>query len=262
MMKEKRLLLLRFFQLKLVCCQASRPTSLPPNTRDSLYQGLPPTVKISLRSRIQMFEEKEELSIAQVKAEMEKTLQWLVLVAANTTNSDYGRADAATRGNLICLQALYHADKETTDQHILETVAWLHRLITLVGQRDNDLRSSGGQAGHVPKSATFRGQDLHSKMQRIASLNEARNYHHGSHIPRISAENRDLLDKVGRRRRLIPGISKSQELSKKSSGRVWAALSRTKSTGNSPLREMGRRRKFVQHQRGNLLDILDGLDSM
>ncbi|CAI0435678.1 unnamed protein product [Linum tenue] len=241
---------------------ASRPTSLPPNTRDSLYQGLPPTVKISLRSRIQMFEEKEELSIAQVKAEMEKTLQWLVLVAANTTNSDYGRADAATRGNLICLQALYHADKETTDQHILETVAWLHRLITLVGQRDNDLRSSGGQAGHVPKSATFRGQDLHSKMQRIASLNEARNYHHGSHIPRISAENRDLLDKVGRRRRLIPGISKSQELSKKSSGRVWAALSRTKSTGNSPLREMGRRRKFVQHQRGNLLDILDGLDSM
>ncbi|CAI0435677.1 unnamed protein product [Linum tenue] len=256
---------------------ASRPTSLPPNTRDSLYQGLPPTVKISLRSRIQMFEEKEELSIAQVKAEMEKTLQWLVLVAANTTKahqgfgwvgewantgSDYGRADAATRGNLICLQALYHADKETTDQHILETVAWLHRLITLVGQRDNDLRSSGGQAGHVPKSATFRGQDLHSKMQRIASLNEARNYHHGSHIPRISAENRDLLDKVGRRRRLIPGISKSQELSKKSSGRVWAALSRTKSTGNSPLREMGRRRKFVQHQRGNLLDILDGLDSM
>ncbi|CAL1383940.1 unnamed protein product [Linum trigynum] len=203
---------------------ASRPTSLPPNTRDSLYQGLPPTVKISLRSLLQMFEENEELSIAQVKAEMEKTLQWLVPVAANTTKahqgfgwfgewantgSDYGRVDAATQGNLICLQTLYHADKERTDQHILETVAWLHRIITLVRQRDNGLRSSGGQAGHVPKSATFRGQDLHSKMQRITSLNEARNYHHDSHIPRISEEDRDLLDKVGRRSRLIPGISKS-----------------------------------------------------
>ncbi|CAL1355573.1 unnamed protein product [Linum trigynum] len=253
---------------------ASRPTSLPPNTRDSLYQGLPPTVKISLRSRLQMFDEKEELTIAQVKAEMEKTLQWLVPVAANTTKahqgfgwvgewantgSDYGRASEATQGNLIRLQTLYHADKEQTDQHILETVAWLHHLITLVRQRDNGLRSSGGQAGLAPKSATFRGQDLHSKMQRIVSLNEARN--HSSHIPRISQEDRDLLDKVSRRRRLIPGISKSQELSKKS-GRVWAALSRTKSTGNSPVREMGRRRKLVHHQRGNLLDILDGLDSM
>ncbi|CAI0382663.1 unnamed protein product [Linum tenue] len=253
---------------------ASRPTSLPPNTRDSLYQGLPPTVKISLRSRLQMFDEKEELTIAQVKAEMEKTLQWLVPVAANTTKahqgfgwvgewantgSDYGRASEATQGNLIRLQTLYHADKEQTDQHILETVAWLHHLITLVRQRDNGLRSSGGQTGLAPKSATFRGQDLHSKMQRIVSLNEARN--HSSHIPRISQEDRDLLDKVSRRRRLIPGISKSQELSKKS-GRVWAALSRTKSTGNSPVREMGRRRKLVHHQRGNLLDILDGLDSM
>ncbi|CAI0382667.1 unnamed protein product [Linum tenue] len=199
------------------------------------------------------------LTIAQVKAEMEKTLQWLVPVAANTTKSDYGRASEATQGNLIRLQTLYHADKEQTDQHILETVAWLHHLITLVRQRDNGLRSSGGQTGLAPKSATFRGQDLHSKMQRIVSLNEARN--HSSHIPRISQEDRDLLDKVSRRRRLIPGISKSQELSKKS-GRVWAALSRTKSTGNSPVREMGRRRKLVHHQRGNLLDILDGLDSM
>ncbi|CAI0382587.1 unnamed protein product [Linum tenue] len=257
-----------------LCGYASRPTSLPPNTRDSLYQGLPPTVKISLRSRLQMFDEKEELTIAQVKAEMEKTLQWLVPVAANTTKahqgfgwvgewantgSDYGRASEAAQGNLIRLQTLYHADKEQTDQHILETVAWLHHLITLVRQRDNGLRSSGGQAGLAPKSATFRGQDLHSKMQRIVSLNEARN--HSSRITRISQEDRDLLDKVSRRRRLIPGISKSQELSKKS-GRVWAALSRTKSTGNSPVREMGRRRKLVHHQRGNLLDILDGLDSM
>lgn len=39
----------------------SRPLSLPPNTRDSLYQGLPTGVKASLRSKLQSFEAKEEV---------------------------------------------------------------------------------------------------------------------------------------------------------------------------------------------------------
>ena len=32
--------------------QVSRPNSIPPNTRDNLYQGLPPNVKASLRMQI------------------------------------------------------------------------------------------------------------------------------------------------------------------------------------------------------------------
>ncbi|CAN1315007.1 Protein PSK SIMULATOR 2 [Linum perenne] len=236
---------------------ASRPTSLPPNTRDSLYRGLPPSVKTSLRSRLQMFDDKEELTITQVKAEMEKTMHWLVPIAANTTKSDYGKTNTAAQGNLIRLQTLYHADKEKTDQNILEAVAWLHRLIKLVRQRDNGLRTGG----LTLKSATYRGQDLHSKMQQqqqFVLLNQTRK----PHVPLLSEEDRDLLNKVSRKR-LIPGISKSQEFSRANkSGRGWASLSRNKSTGTSPAKEIGRRRKMVHQPRANLLDILDGLHSM
>ncbi|CAN1824544.1 Protein PSK SIMULATOR 2 [Linum perenne] len=228
---------------------ASRPTSLPPNTRDSLYRGLPPSVKTSLRSRLQMFDDKEELTITQVKAEMEKTMHWLVPIAANTTKSDYGKTNTAAQGNLIRLQTLYHADKEKTDQNILEAVAWLHHLIKLVRQRDNGLRTGG----LTLKSATYRGQDLHSKMQQQQQK---------PHVPLLSEEDRDLLNKVSRKR-LIPGISKSQEFSRANkSGRGWASLSRNKSTGTSPAKEIGRRRKMVHQPRANLLDILDGLHSM
>ncbi|CAN1824543.1 Protein PSK SIMULATOR 2 [Linum perenne] len=238
---------------------ASRPTSLPPNTRDSLYRGLPPSVKTSLRSRLQMFDDKEELTITQVKAEMEKTMHWLVPIAANTTKAHQGfgwvgewastGTNTAAQGNLIRLQTLYHADKEKTDQNILEAVAWLHHLIKLVRQRDNGLRTGG----LTLKSATYRGQDLHSKMQQQQQK---------PHVPLLSEEDRDLLNKVSRKR-LIPGISKSQEFSRANkSGRGWASLSRNKSTGTSPAKEIGRRRKMVHQPRANLLDILDGLHSM
>ncbi|CAN1824541.1 Protein PSK SIMULATOR 2 [Linum perenne] len=199
----------------------------------------------------------DQLTITQVKAEMEKTMHWLVPIAANTTKSDYGKTNTAAQGNLIRLQTLYHADKEKTDQNILEAVAWLHHLIKLVRQRDNGLRTGG----LTLKSATYRGQDLHSKMQQqqqFVLLNQTRK----PHVPLLSEEDRDLLNKVSRKR-LIPGISKSQEFSRANkSGRGWASLSRNKSTGTSPAKEIGRRRKMVHQPRANLLDILDGLHSM
>ncbi|KAG9136473.1 hypothetical protein Leryth_018952 [Lithospermum erythrorhizon] len=43
----------------------TRSSSVPPNTRDSLYQGLPPNVKASLRSKLQSFHGKEEVFIFQ-----------------------------------------------------------------------------------------------------------------------------------------------------------------------------------------------------
>ncbi|KAJ9675259.1 hypothetical protein PVL29_024281 [Vitis rotundifolia] len=63
----------------------SRSSSVPPNMRDALYQGLPPSIKSALRNKLQSFQLKEELTIPQIKAEMEKTLHWLVPIAANTT---------------------------------------------------------------------------------------------------------------------------------------------------------------------------------
>lgn len=41
----------------------SRSGSVPPNTRDALYQGLPPNVKSALRSKLQSFQVKEEVCI-------------------------------------------------------------------------------------------------------------------------------------------------------------------------------------------------------
>lgn len=41
--------------------QVSRSSSVPPNTRDALYQGLPPNIKSALRAKVQSFQVKEEV---------------------------------------------------------------------------------------------------------------------------------------------------------------------------------------------------------
>ncbi|TYJ34889.1 hypothetical protein E1A91_A05G199000v1 [Gossypium mustelinum] len=240
---------------------AARPAYLPPNIRDTLYRGLPPSVKISLRSRLQSTDTKEERSISQVKDEMEKTLQWLVPVATNTTKAhqgfgwvgewantgiEFGKGGAANI-TLTRLQTLHHANKQKTDAYILEVVTWLHHLTSLAKQRDESFKPK------PVRSPTYKGFVFRSKMQRFLSLKD------GSKVQRIELceEERNLLNKVTARR-LVPGISKSQELPLgKSKGiKVWA-LSR--STGNSPDRSF-RTRNLLKHSHSNILDVMDGLD--
>lgn len=229
---------------------ASRPTSLPPNLRDSLYNGLPPTIKTALRTRLQTLDPAEEFTISQIKAEMEKTLRWLVPVAADTTKAHQGFGwvgewantghefgkKANTSSSLIRLQTLYHADKKKTDSYILDLVTWLHRLIYTVRYRDTCPKA-------LPtKSPTNRGPN------GVAGLASSSG---GTQGGQLSLEDINLLEEVMKRRRSVPGRSKSQELvvAKKGRSRVWA-LSR--STGNSPWREF-------EHPKANVLDILDGL---
>ncbi|KAK4348989.1 hypothetical protein RND71_031744 [Anisodus tanguticus] len=229
---------------------ASRPTSLPPNTRDGLYNGLPPSIKTALRSRLQAVDAKEELTIPQIKAEMEKTLQWLVPVAADTTKAHQGFGwvgEWANTGSefgkktppqvsLIRLQTLYHADKQKMDYHVLELVTWLHRLISLV--RFN------GPKGFPGRSPTRKGS--------LFLQTEVTNTNSKTTKVQISVEDRNLLEKVMKRRSLVPGRSKSQEfLLPKNRKKVWA-LSR--SMGSSPCTEF-------RNPKDNVLDILDGLDS-
>ncbi|KAB2082399.1 hypothetical protein ES319_A05G194600v1 [Gossypium barbadense] len=240
---------------------AARPAYLPPNIRDTLYRGLPPSVKISLRSRLQSTDTKEERSISQVKDEMEKTLQWLVPVATNTTKAhqgfgwvgewantgiEFGKGGAANI-TLTRLQTLHHANKQKTDAYILDVVTWLHHLTSLAKQRDESFKPK------PVRSPTYKGFVFHSKMQRFLSLKD------GSKVQRIELceEERNLLNKVTARR-MVPGISKSQELPLgKSKGiKVWA-LSR--STGNTPDRSF-RTRNLLKHSHSNILDVMDGLD--
>ncbi|KAI3464826.1 hypothetical protein Pfo_021489 [Paulownia fortunei] len=230
---------------------ASRPTSLPPNMRDTLYNGLPPTVKTALRSRLQI-DAKEELTVPQIKAEMEKSLQWLVPVATDTTKAHQGFGwvgewantgnefgkKTSTPNNLIRLQTLYHADKHKVESCILELVTWLHRLISLVRYRDNGLKA-------LPvRSPTRKGSNTNS---------ETLSNNGKTHRVQLSSEDRNLLEDVMKRRKLVPGLSKSQEfvMVKNKKNKVWA-LSR--STGSSP-------RRGLKHQKADVLDILDGLDS-
>ncbi|XP_062164596.1 protein PSK SIMULATOR 2-like isoform X2 [Alnus glutinosa] len=133
---------------------ASRPTSLPPNLRDQLYRALPDSVKVALRSQMQTVDTKEQLSIFQVKAEMEKILKWLVPAATNTirahqgfgwvgewakASNEFGKSSTTTN-NLTRLQTLYYADKEKTDLYILKLVTFLHRVISLIRRRDHGFR--------------------------------------------------------------------------------------------------------------------------
>ncbi|KAM7257317.1 hypothetical protein ACFE04_013058 [Oxalis oulophora] len=123
----------------------ARSSSVPMSTRDSLYQSLPPGIKSALHSKLQSFHVKEELTVTQVKAEMEKTLHWLVPVASNTakahhgfgwvgewanTGSDSNRKSASGPMDVIRIETFYHADKGKTEAYILEQVLWLHYLVS------------------------------------------------------------------------------------------------------------------------------------
>ncbi|KAK1300018.1 hypothetical protein QJS10_CPB13g00908 [Acorus calamus] len=133
----------------------SRSSSVPPNSRDALYQGLPPSIKSALRSKLQAFHVKEELTVPQIKAEMEKTLRWLVPIAANTTKAHHGfgwvgewantgpemNRKPAGQTDLIRIETLHHAEKEKTEAYILDLVVWLHHLISQSRGSNGGIRS-------------------------------------------------------------------------------------------------------------------------
>ncbi|CAH9120577.1 unnamed protein product [Cuscuta epithymum] len=192
---------------------ASCPTPLPSNMRDTLYNGLPSSVKASLRSQLQSYgDTKEELTIPHIKAEMEKVLTWLLPVATDTTKSHQGfgwvgewantwstcgKKENSQISNLIRLQTLYHADKSKMDAYILELVTWLHWLVYLV-RLDGSTR-----AFVIGRSAVHKRQVLQtSKTPNNSSMMVQK--------VQISEEDKRLLEGVTESRKL--GLSKSQEL--------------------------------------------------
>lgn len=181
----------------------TRSSSIPPNTRDALYQGLPPSIKSSLRPKLQSFQPMEDLSVHQIKAEMEKTLRWLVPIANNTTKAHHGFGWVGEWANTGCdvnrkatgqietikLETLHHADKEKVETHILDLVIWLHYLIT-------QSRSSTKNNSKSPIKSPIRSPNQ-SQASKASS-------------PSLSVEDQQMLRDVNKRK-LTPGISKSQE---------------------------------------------------
>lgn len=240
---------------------AARPAFIPANVRDTLYRKLPTNVKKALPSRLMSIDAKEKLSISEVKNEMEKTLRWLVPLATNTTRAHQGfgwvgewanasvefhRGDATS--NLTSLQTLNHADKQKTDLYILELVALLHHLITLIRQRDNFPAPQP-----IIRSPTQKSIFLQSKMQQFSPVD----CDNKTQRIKLTDEERKLLNNLMNCRKLNLAMSKSQEFpcGKKKASRVHA-LSR--STENSPQRDLNPR-KSMPLQRNNMLDVMDGL---
>ncbi|KAG2698340.1 hypothetical protein I3760_07G147400 [Carya illinoinensis] len=231
---------------------ASCPTTIPQNMRDQLYRALPNSVKTALHSRI--LDLNERLSIFQLNAEMERTLELLLPFATNTLKAHQGfgwvgewaRASiefdnsSTAPSNPIRLQTLYYADKEKTNQYILKLMTLVHHLIILKRRRDPALKP-------LPlRSPTQKTVDFHSKTKHLIPLNSASK----THGIQLSQEDKKLLDEVVSTL-MVPGISKSQHFAMAKNGGT-TVLSR--STGCSPSRETSARQG-----KSDVLDIMDGL---
>ncbi|KAJ4916929.1 hypothetical protein Rs2_02479 [Raphanus sativus] len=236
---------------------ASRPSSLPSNVRDTLYNALPVYVKTALRPRLQGLDPEEELSVSEIKAEMEKSLKWLVPFATNTTKAhqgfgwvgewanskiEFGKAKGESNGNPTRLQTLHHADKPKVDSYVLELVVWLHRLIKSSKKRVHGVKLPETNHASQPNSITISNTQL--------SLSPDFTYK-----KQLSLEDRMLLDSV-KSIRFGPNLSKSQEfvgLKKKNKKgiKIWAF---SRSTGHSPKVDLSGENSSSD------LDVLDGLD--
>ena len=136
-----------------------------------------------------------------------------------------------TQNNEIRLQTLYHADKQKTDKYILELGTWLHHLIRVVRKTESGIRALPFQS---PTSKRPNDPRKTSSVQ-------------------LSPEDRSLLEEVMNRRRLVPGISKSQEFA---SAKKSGSKTVSRSTGNSPSRKLERPKS-----KSSVLDVMDGLDT-
>ncbi|XP_048335286.2 protein PSK SIMULATOR 1 isoform X1 [Ziziphus jujuba] len=246
----------------------ARSSNVPQNTKDALYQNLPPNLKLSLRSKLQSFRVKDELTVTEIKAEMEKTLQWLVPIATNTAKAHHGfgwvgewantgselNRKAAVQTDVIQIETLHHADKEKTESCLLELVLWLHHLIT-------QSMSSGknGVSKSPPKSTAL----LKTNQQSKAVAN-------GSQSANLTSEEQEMLKGLTKNRRMR-GISKSQDFDNRDTGlRRHSRLS--KSSSYSPRRGNRELLSFSRFASGihvvdfgidkeKALDVIDRVDS-
>ncbi|ERN20604.1 hypothetical protein AMTR_s00070p00103330 [Amborella trichopoda] len=226
----------------------SRPSAVPPNTRDTLYQGLPPSVKLALRSKVQSFYLKEELTVPQIKAEMEKTLQWLVPIATNTTKAHHGfgwvgewastgsdvNRKPAGQSDIIRIQTLHHADKEKTEAYILDLVVWLHHLVSQA--------RSGGIKSPIKSP-------IRSPTQKMLTVSPPKS---SPSSAALSQEDREMMRNVNFRK-LTPGISKSQEFETTVRSSKHCRLS--KSSSHSPT--SASRKEFPILRRPSTLPVID-----
>ncbi|XP_054821179.1 protein PSK SIMULATOR 1-like [Prosopis cineraria] len=182
----------------------ARSSSMPANTRDSLYQSLPPNVKLALRSKLPSVHVANQMTVTEIKDEMEKTLHWLVPVATNTAKAHHGFGWVGewantgsevnrknTQTDVMRIETFHHADKDKVESYILELLLWLHRL-AIKSKANSDF----GEAKSTLKPAAG------TALQKTDE--QPKNAEH----PLLTIDEQNLLQDVIKKTR-IRGISKS-----------------------------------------------------
>uniref|UniRef100_A0A0D9WU62 DUF668 domain-containing protein n=1 Tax=Leersia perrieri TaxID=77586 RepID=A0A0D9WU62_9ORYZ len=242
----------------------SRPLSLPPSARDNLYHGLPVIVKSALRLRLQSYNTQEERTVAQIKAEMQKTLRWILPIAENTLRAHQGFGWVGEWANLGCemnkksgsqqsitrVQTLHYADKAKTEKYILDLVVLLHHLVVQVKSRGYGSKSSK----HDP-SRSRKGLDLQPESKLNTSpVNNA------TYSSPLSDSERETLDHLSFKRTGY-GRSKSCEPPPNRGKKAHRSWDSCRSHGSSPAREFGRNSASELDNTMDL-DVIDGLDRL
>ncbi|XP_054807491.1 protein PSK SIMULATOR 1-like isoform X1 [Prosopis cineraria] len=179
-------------------------SSMPENTRDGLYQSLPPNMKLALRSKLPSVHVAEDRTVEDIKEEIEKTLHWLVPVATNTAKAHHGFgwvgewASAGSETNLktaqtsaMRIETFHHADKNKVEKYILELLLWLQRLAIQSG--------AGVDVGGV-RSTT--------KSTHLAPLQKKRQQPRTANTPYLTISEQNLVQLVSKKV-WIKGMSKS-----------------------------------------------------
>ncbi|KZV19034.1 hypothetical protein F511_08462 [Dorcoceras hygrometricum] len=156
----------------------SRSSSMSPNSRDTLYQSLPPNVKASLRSKLQSFKIEKELTVTEIKDEMEKTLSWLVPTATNTAKAHHGfgwvgewantgseqNRRTASPIDVMTIETLQHADRQKTEAYIVDLLLWLNYLVSRSKSRPKSI-----SIAKITPTIESEEQSIHTKNYSVAS---------------------------------------------------------------------------------------------